>query len=177
MSLGYVILSKVVPCPSSSCYISTFVEHHWIISVSLYFWTLNSTLLIYSSILNVSDKLTFAKGICQASQMVLVVKNPPANAGDIRDVDLIPGLGRSPGGDGCMATHSSILAWRISEEILPLRNLRGAWWATVHRAGHEELDITEVRDFIVGGSKITADGDCNHEIERCLLLEEKLWPT
>ena len=27
-----------------------------------------------------------------------------------------------------------------------------------------------VRDFIFGGSKITADGDCNHEIKRCLLL-------
>ena len=27
-----------------------------------------------------------------------------------------------------------------------------------------------VRDFILGGSKITADGDCSHEIERCLLL-------
>ena len=36
-----------------------------------------------------------------------MVKNPPANAGDVRDVDLIPGLERSPG------THSNILAWRI----------------------------------------------------------------
>ena len=33
-----------------------------------------------------------------ASQVALVVKNPPVIAGDIRDVDLIPGLGRSPGG-------------------------------------------------------------------------------
>ena len=32
-----------------------------------------------------------------ASQMALVVKNPPANAGDIRDMSLIPGSGRSPG--------------------------------------------------------------------------------
>ena len=30
-----------------------------------------------------------------------------------------------------------------------------------------------VRDFILGGSKITADGDCSHEIKRCLLLERK----
>ena len=43
--------------------------------------------------------------------MALVVKNPPANAGDIRDVGWIPGLGTSPG--GIHATHSSILAWRI----------------------------------------------------------------
>ena len=34
-----------------------------------------------------------------------------------------------------------------------------------------------VIDFILGGSKITADGDCNHEIKRRLLLEEKLGPT
>ena len=31
-----------------------------------------------------------------------------------------------------------------------------------------------VTDFILGGSKITADGDCSHEIKRCLLLERKV---
>ena len=31
-----------------------------------------------------------------------------------------------------------------------------------------------VSDFILGGSKITTDGDCSHEIKRRLLLEEKL---
>ena len=41
----------------------------------------------------------------------VVVKNQPANAGDIRDVGLISGLGRFPGGG--MATHSNILTWRI----------------------------------------------------------------
>ena len=34
----------------------------------------------------------------RASQVALIVKNPLASAGDIRDVGLIPGLGRSPGG-------------------------------------------------------------------------------
>ena len=34
-----------------------------------------------------------------------------------------------------------------------------------------------VADFIFGGSKITAGGDCSHEIKRRLLLEEKLWQT
>ena len=34
-----------------------------------------------------------------------------------------------------------------------------------------------VTDFIFLGSKITVDGDCSHEIKRCLSLEEKLWPT
>ena len=36
--------------------------------------------------------------IYMASQMALVVKNPPANAGDLRDTGLIPGSRRSPGG-------------------------------------------------------------------------------
>ena len=37
--------------------------------------------------------------------------------------------------------------------------------------------VETVSDFIFGGSKITADGDCSHEIIRRLLLEGKLWPT
>ena len=32
-----------------------------------------------------------------------------------------------------------------------------------------------VRDFMFWGSKITADGDCNHEIKRCLLIERETW--
>ena len=55
----------------------------------------------------------------------LVVKNPPANAGDMRHAGV-----RSQGWEDIleegMATHSSILAWRILTD-------RGAWWATVHR--------------------------------------------
>ena len=43
-----------------------------------------------------------------ASQVALVVKNPPANAGVRRDLGLIPGLGRSL--EEGMTTHSSILA-------------------------------------------------------------------
>ena len=35
----------------------------------------------------------------------------------------------------------------------------------------ETMEI--VRDFILGGSRITADGDCSHEVKRCLLLERK----
>ena len=40
-----------------------------------------------------------------------------------------------------------------------------------------QMDGETVADFIFLGSKITADGDCSHEIERHLPLEEKLWPT
>ena len=40
-----------------------------------------------------------------------------------------------------------------------------------------EIDGETVSDFIFLGSKITADGDCSHEIKRCYSLEEKLRPT
>ena len=55
---------------------------------------------------------------------VLVVKNPPSNAGGIIDAGSIPGSERSLGEE--MATHSSILAWRIAMD-------KGVCWATVHR--------------------------------------------
>ena len=37
-----------------------------------------------------------------------------------------------------------------------------------------EIDVETVSDFILGGSKVTADGDCSHEIKRCLLLGRKV---
>ena len=41
-----------------------------------------------------------------------------------------------------------------------------------------EIDGETVSDFLFGGSKITADGDCSHEIKRLAYsLKEKLWPT
>ena len=57
--------------------------------------------------------------------MALVVKNPPANAGNIRDVGLIPGLGRSPGGE-----HGNPLHYSCLENPMD----KGAWQAAVHRA-------------------------------------------
>ena len=47
----------------------------------------------------------------RASQVMLVVKNSPANTGDLRDLGSIPGSERCPGGGH--DNHSSILAWRI----------------------------------------------------------------
>ena len=55
--------------------------------------------------------------------MVLVVKNMTTNAGDIKDVGLIPGLGRSPGGG-----HGNQLQYFCLEKSMD----RGAWQATVH---------------------------------------------
>ena len=59
-----------------------------------------------------------------ASQVTLVVKYLPANAGDITDTDSIPGLGRSPGGG-----HGNPLQYSCLENPMD----RGAWQATVHR--------------------------------------------
>ena len=61
-----------------------------------------------------------------------MVKNPPASAGDIRDLGSIPALGRSPGGG-----HDNPLYYSCLENPMD----RGAWWATVHRV--TESDTTE----------------------------------
>ena len=42
---------------------------------------------------------------------------------------------------------------------------------------HSLLQWTTVTDFIFGGSKITEDGDCSHEIKRLLLFGRKVMPT
>ena len=55
--------------------------------------------------------------------MVLVVKNTPANVGDVRDTGSIPGLGRSPGGGHGNPLQYSCLANPMD---------RGAWWTTAH---------------------------------------------
>ena len=64
--------------------------------------------------------------ICErmrASQVVLGVKNPPAKAGDTRDLGLIPGLEKSPG-DG----NGNLFQYSCLENSMD----RGAWWATDH---------------------------------------------
>ena len=55
---------------------------------------------------------------------MLVVKNPPANAGDVRDMGLIPGLRRSPGGG-----HGNPLQYSCLENPMD----RGAWQVLAHR--------------------------------------------
>ena len=68
-----------------------------------------------------------------ASQVVLVVKNPPANAGDIRDTASIPGSGRSPGGG-----HGNPLQYPCLENPHGQRSLVG-----YSPGGRKELDMTE----------------------------------
>ena len=58
-----------------------------------------------------------------------MVKDLPANAGDIRNVGLIPGLGRSPG-----AENGTPLQYSCLENPMD----RGGWWATVHRVAKSQ---------------------------------------
>ena len=56
-------------------------------------------------------------------QVVLVVRNSSAKAGDERDAGSVPGPGRSPGGG-----HGNPLQYSCLENPMD----RGAWWATIH---------------------------------------------
>ena len=67
-----------------------------------------------------------------ASQEVLVVRNPPANAEDLRDVGFIPGSGRSPGGGHCIPLQYSCLEKPMD---------RGAWQATVHGVAKGQIRL------------------------------------
>ena len=120
-----------------------------------------------------------------------MVKNPLANARDVRDTCSIPGFERSPGEE-----HGNPLQYSCLENPID----RGAWQTAVHRVT-QESDITQatehehdtilqlikvlerreidgkkmetVTPFIFLGFKITAGGDCSHEIKRYLLLGRK----
>ena len=67
-----------------------------------------------------------------ASQVVLVVKNLPANAGDIRDTGLIPGLGGSPGGG-----HGNPLQYSCLENLMD----RETWRTIVHRVAKSRIQL------------------------------------
>ena len=64
-----------------------------------------------------------------------VVKNPPDNAGDVRDMGSIPGLGRSPRGENVNPLQYSCLENPMD---------RGVWWATVH--GVTKKNWTQLSD-------------------------------
>ena len=66
--------------------------------------------------------------------MELVVKNPPASAGDIRDVGLIPGSGKSPGGGTGRPLQYSCLENSMD---------RGAWWVTVQRVAKSQARLND----------------------------------
>ena len=71
-----------------------------------------------------------------ASHLELVVKNLPANIGDLRDMGSITGLGRPPGGG-----HGNPLQYSCLENPRD----RGAWQATVHRVANSQTQLKRLR--------------------------------
>ena len=72
-------------------------------------------------------------GLSKSRKVMLVVKNPPANAGDVRDSSSVPGSGRSSGGG-----HGNPLQYSCLGNLM----IRGVWQAIDHRVA--ESDMTEV---------------------------------
>ena len=63
-----------------------------------------------------------------------VIKNPPANAGDVRNMGSIPGLGRPPGGE-----HGNPLQYCCLENPVD----GGAWWATFHGVAKSQTRLSD----------------------------------
>ena len=78
-----------------------------------------------------------------------MVKNPPSNAGDIRDTSSIPGSGRSPGGG-----HGNPLQYSCLENSLD----RGAWRATVHGVAQSWKCLKRLSSSSSSSSKLFQEG-------------------
>ena len=77
-----------------------------------------------------------------APQVALVVKNPPAGAGDLRTLGSVPGSGRSPGGG-----HGSPLEYSFLENPKD----RGAWRAIVHGVVKSQTGLSDLACLGKGG--------------------------
>ena len=108
------VWSREYPFPTSKSYLGLFAGRE----ITLYsIWWATIWGYLYFQIIHYYT-------IHWASQVALVIKNPPANAGNMRDVGSIPGLGRSSGGG-----HSNPLQYSCLENPMD----REAWKAVVHR--------------------------------------------
>ena len=101
-----------------------------------------------------------------ASQLVLVVKNPPANAGDARDPGSAPGSGRSPGG-----RHGNPLQYSCLENSAD----RGAWRATVHRVTKNQTPLEEFNTHACTGRGSRRAGFWSTRAPECWLSNCGSW--
>ena len=74
--------------------------------------------------------------------MALVVKNPPASAGEVRETSSIPGLGRSPGGGNSNPLQYSCLENPMNRE---------AWQATVHGVAKSRTWLKQLNVSVLAG--------------------------
>ena len=86
-------------------------------------------------------------------QVALVVKNPPVNAGDVRDAGLIPGLGRSSGGG-----NGNPLQYSCLENPMD----RGTCWVTVHRVKKSWTRLTVHACIYIDSFVISEGAESGH---------------
>ena len=105
---------------------------------------------VKGTLLSLPGIIGLTQGGIWASQVALVLKNPPANAGDIRDMGSIPESVSSLEKE--MATHSSVLAWRIPRTEEPgglqsigLHKVRQDWNFLAHIARRYLKTLNSVR--------------------------------
>ena len=113
-----------------------------------------------------------------ASQVELVVKNPPPNAGDVGDPSLIPGWGRSPRG-----RHENPLQCSCLENPMD----RGAWWATVDGVAQSWTQLKRLSThagsgwahsaiYCSKGSDLTVPEDtCSLKVHGSVTLRARAW--
>ena len=97
-----------------------------------------------------------------ASQVVVMVKNLTANAGDIRDAGSIPALGRPPGGG-----HGNPFNYSWLENSMD----RGAWWAIVHKVAKSQTKLKPLSMHTC--DKLTAKRILNMESWKSFLYNQE----
>ena len=104
-------------------------------------WEVNSLLRITLILFIVVPNMVLSIWeILSIPQVVLVVKNLPDSAGDIRDKGPIPGLGRSPGEGNGNPLQYSCMGNPVG---------RGAWWATVHRVTKIWTGLKQLSTYVL----------------------------
>ena len=98
------------------------------------------------------DLVTKTKQIYEASWVMLVVKNPPANAGDVRDICLPPGEG-----------HSNPLQYSCLENPMD----RGVWWAMVYRVAKSRTQLKWLS--IQFSHSVVSNSLCPHGLQHARL--------
>ena len=78
-------------------------------------------------------------GLLTHTEWALVIKNSPANAGEVRDAGLIPRWGRPPGG-----RHRNPFQYSCTYSCLENFMNRGAWRATIHRIAKSQTQVKHV---------------------------------
>ena len=117
----------------------TFIENKKLLFLYFTFSVLTRKI---TATFKINSLKTLIQKLCclTASQVALVVKNPPANAGNRRNAGLIPGSGTSPGGG-----HGNPLQDSCLESPMD----RGAWWATVHRVTKNRTQRKQLRYYLI----------------------------